>query len=88
MMCGCKIADGGAWPTSEFQVNAWLVGANGMTGLASALTIEKDTNGNDVPSIFTGTLSYPETSGEYQLIVAAVQPATSNAGGSALVLTL
>ena len=88
MMCGCKIVDGGAWPTSEFQVNAWLVGPNGMASLASALTIKKDANGSEIPSVFTGTLIYPETSGEYQLIVAAIQPATSNGGGSALVLTL
>ncbi|HEV7239486.1 MAG TPA: hypothetical protein VGQ36_09620 [Thermoanaerobaculia bacterium] len=88
MMCGCKIADGGAWPTSEFQVNAWLVGPNGMVTLASTLAIEKNASGQEIPSVFTGTLPYPETSGAYQLVVAAIQPATSNAGGSALVLSL
>lgn len=89
MMCGCKIGDaqGGAWPTNEFQINAWLVASNGTVVSTVPLSI-KTTNGQQVPSVFTGSLPYPDATGEYQLVVGAVQPSTSNIGGAALVVSL
>jgi len=87
MMCGCKIIDGGAWPTGEFDVNAYLIAPGGTIASSCVMAIQTN-DGKQVASVFTGSLPYPATSGEYQLIVGAVQPATSNAGGSALVLTL
>jgi len=87
MMCGCKIIDGGAWPTGEFAVNAYLVAPGGTIASSCAMTIQTN-DGKQVASVFTGSLPYPATTGEYQLIVGAVQAATSNAGGSGLVLSL
>src|SRR5882724_1547015 len=87
MMCGCKIADGTAWPTSEFQVNASLVASDGTVISTAPLAIEIN-KGLQVPSVYTGSLPYPPSSGEYQLIVSGVQDAMSNVGGSALVLSL
>jgi len=87
MMCGCKIEDGKPWPTGEFEVNAWLVAPDGTIASTAPLAIEV-VNGQQVPSVFTGTLPYPEISGDYQLVVGAIQPALSNTGGSCLLLSL
>lgn len=87
MMRGCKIADGGAWPANEFDVNAWLVAPDGTIASSCVMTIQTN-DGTEVPSVFTGSLPWPPAAGDYQLIVGAVQAATSNAGGSALVLSL
>jgi hypothetical protein len=87
MMCGCKIEDGKPWPTGEFEVNAWLVAPDGTIASTALLAIEV-VNHQQVPSVFTGALPYPEISGDYQLVVSAIQPALSNTGGSGLLVSL
>lgn len=87
MMCGCKIADGGVWPTSEFQVTAWLVASDGTTVSSTGLTIATNDQ-KEEPSIYTGTLPAPAESGSYTLMVGAVQSSLSNIGGSAITITV
>lgn len=88
MMCGCKIADDLAWPTDEFTITASLIDDSGHSAASTPLTIEIDTNGDQVPSVFTGSLPCPATSGYYQLVVTAIQPSLSNGGGAAMLLDL
>jgi len=87
MMCGCKISDGSAWPVSEFAVTASLVAPDGTIAATSPLAIEV-VNGKQVPSVFTGSLPFPATTGAYQLVIGAVQASAANAGGTGLVLSL
>ncbi|HVR39860.1 MAG TPA: hypothetical protein VMU84_12255 [Thermoanaerobaculia bacterium] len=85
MMCGCKISNGTAWPTSEFVVSADIVDSSGTTVASTTLTIPTP---NGVPSTYTGSLTCPTASGSYTLIVSAVQASTSNTGGSAWVFSV
>ena len=87
MMCGCKIADDLSWPTGEFTITASLLDANATTSASTELKIETN-NGQQVASVFTGSLPCPSTSGYYQLVVTAIQPALSNSGGAAALLDL
>ena len=88
MMCGCKIADDLPWPTDEFTITASLLDGSGTSVASTPLAIEIDTNGDQVASVFTGSLAAPSASGYYQLVVTAVQPSLSNNGGGALLLDL
>lgn len=60
---------------------------DGLAGDAVALTLE-GAGSDPIASLFVGAVPGPPAAGEYQLIVTAFQPATSNAGGSALLLSL
>ncbi len=82
MMCGCKIANGGAWPVDEFVVSAWLVDSTGSTVCSTTLTQQT------TASTFTGSMPLPAQSGSYTLYVGAVQASMSNIGGSAITITL
>lgn len=59
-----------------------------MAQSTSILIPIEPNNGQHVPSVFTGSLPCPSTSGYYQLVVTALQPSLSNNGGAALLLDL
>lgn len=82
MMCGCEIGKP-AWPASQFEVNAWLVKPDGTATPPTPLWLKRST-----PSVFAGVLGAVSTPGSYQLVVSALQPSASNAGGAAMVFTV
>jgi len=75
MMCGCKISDTTDWRTDEFTVTAMAIDAEGNCAASKAMTLQQT-------SVFCVELTLP--SGDYQLVVTAVQGATSNQGSASM----
>jgi len=79
MMCGCKISDSTDWPPGEFTVTAMAIDADGNCAASQAMTLQQT-------SVFGAELTLPP--GDYQLVVTAVQGATSNQGSASMYISV
>jgi hypothetical protein len=79
MMCGCKVG-AAYWPASDFTVTLTIINLADGSATTQLLTL------SDTPSLYMTTLNL--ASGNYQLVVTAVQTSTSNCGSASAYISV